>query len=83
MAWGVALWSIATFLTPWAADRSIWALLAMRVLLGIAEGVALPSMNNMVSRYIFSRDLYVSCDFSSCLYNSFSRLMTDDDQSWL
>lgn len=51
MAWGVALWSFATFLTPWAADRSVWALLAMRVLLGVAEGVALPSMNNMVSRY--------------------------------
>ncbi|XP_078436422.1 phosphate transporter 4;3 isoform X2 [Wolffia australiana] len=51
MAWGVALWSFATFLTPWAADRSIWALLSMRVLLGVAEGVALPSMNNMVSRW--------------------------------
>lgn len=51
MSWGVALWSVATFLTPWAARTSIWALLAMRVLLGIAEGVALPSMNNMISRY--------------------------------
>ena len=51
MAWGVALWSLATFLTPWAAQTSLWALLAMRVLLGIAEGVALPSMNNMISRY--------------------------------
>ncbi|RWR79433.1 putative anion transporter 3, chloroplastic isoform X1 [Cinnamomum micranthum f. kanehirae] len=51
MSWGVALWSVATFLTPWAAQTSIWALLAMRVLLGIAEGVALPSMNNMISRW--------------------------------
>ncbi|XP_058109275.1 probable anion transporter 3, chloroplastic isoform X2 [Magnolia sinica] len=51
MAWGVALWSVATFLTPWAAENSLCALLAMRVLLGIAEGVALPSMNNMVSRW--------------------------------
>ncbi|CAA6669444.1 unnamed protein product [Spirodela intermedia] len=51
MAWGVALWSFATFLTPWAADRSVWALLAMRALLGVAEGVALPSMNNMVLRW--------------------------------
>ncbi|CAD5172510.1 unnamed protein product [Musa acuminata subsp. malaccensis] len=51
MAWGVALWSLATFLTPWAAETSLWTLLAMRVLLGVAEGVALPSMNNMVSRW--------------------------------
>uniref|UniRef100_A0A2P2JHZ5 Putative anion transporter 4ic n=1 Tax=Rhizophora mucronata TaxID=61149 RepID=A0A2P2JHZ5_RHIMU len=51
MAWGVALWSLATFLTPWAAETSLWALLAMRALLGVAEGVALPCMNNMVARW--------------------------------
>ncbi|KAK2975868.1 hypothetical protein RJ640_015299 [Escallonia rubra] len=51
MAWGVALWSLATFLTPWAAENSLWALLCMRVLLGIAEGVALPCMNNMIVRW--------------------------------
>ncbi|KAI3857449.1 hypothetical protein MKW92_033086 [Papaver armeniacum] len=51
MAWGVAIWSLATFFTPWAAETSLWALLAMRVLLGTAEGVALPSMNNMISRW--------------------------------
>ncbi|CAN1282448.1 Probable anion transporter 4, chloroplastic [Linum perenne] len=51
MGWGVALWSLATFLTPWAAETSLWALLAMRAMLGIAEGVALPCMNNMVVRW--------------------------------
>lgn len=51
MACGVALWSLATFLTPWAAETNIGALLAMRALLGVAEGVALPSMNNMISRW--------------------------------
>ena len=51
MAWGVTLWSVATFLTPWGAETSLWVLLSMRILLGVAEGVALPSMNNMVSRY--------------------------------
>ncbi|KAL5748014.1 hypothetical protein ACOSQ2_025311 [Xanthoceras sorbifolium] len=51
MAAGVALWSVATFLTPWAAETSLWALLAVRAMLGIAEGVALPSMNNMVARW--------------------------------
>lgn len=51
MAWGVALWSMATLLTPWAAEASLWALLAVRMLLGVAEGVALPCMNNMIARY--------------------------------
>ncbi|KAK6145279.1 hypothetical protein DH2020_022099 [Rehmannia glutinosa] len=51
MAWGVVLWSLATFLTPWAAETSLLALLAMRMLLGIAEGVALPCMNNMIIRW--------------------------------
>ncbi|GMH11175.1 hypothetical protein Nepgr_013016 [Nepenthes gracilis] len=48
---GVALWSLSTFLTPWAAETSIWALLTARTALGIAEGVALPSMNYMISRW--------------------------------
>ncbi|KAL9263790.1 putative anion transporter 4, chloroplastic [Drosera capensis] len=51
MSWGVALWSLSTFLTPWAAEASLWALLGTRAMLGIAEGVALPSMNNMISRW--------------------------------
>lgn len=51
MAWGVALWSLATLLTPWAASYSLVMLLTMRMLLGIAEGVAMPCMNNMVSRW--------------------------------
>ncbi|KAL9235350.1 hypothetical protein vseg_010113 [Gypsophila vaccaria] len=51
MGWGVALWSLATFLTPWAAEKSLWALLFIRAMLGVAEGVALPSMNNMISRW--------------------------------
>ncbi|KAK7385498.1 hypothetical protein VNO78_31220 [Psophocarpus tetragonolobus] len=51
MAWGVALWSLATFLTPWAAQTSLLALLAVRAFLGVAEGVALPSMNNMIARW--------------------------------
>jgi ACS family sodium-dependent inorganic phosphate cotransporter len=53
MAYGVALWSFATFLSPWAAGRSLWLFISTRVLLGVAEGVALPCMNNMVLRYFF------------------------------
>ncbi|KAL5580829.1 hypothetical protein UlMin_013271 [Ulmus minor] len=51
MAWGVVLWSIATFFTPFAAENNLCLLLIMRALLGIAEGVALPCMNNMVARW--------------------------------
>ncbi|CAH9094240.1 unnamed protein product [Cuscuta europaea] len=51
LTWGVTLWSLATFLTPWSVGVSLWALLFMRMLLGIAEGVALPCMNNMIARW--------------------------------
>ncbi|XP_010256679.1 PREDICTED: probable anion transporter 3, chloroplastic [Nelumbo nucifera] len=51
MAWGVAVWSMATLLTPWAADHSIGMLLATRAIFGLAEGVALPSMNTLLSRW--------------------------------
>ncbi|OWM81750.1 hypothetical protein CDL15_Pgr007788 [Punica granatum] len=51
MAWGVALWSLATLLTPWAANHSTLALLAIRAFFGLAEGVALPSMSTLSSRW--------------------------------
>ena len=50
MACGLSVWSLATVLTPWAAQQSILALITMRVLLGVAEGVAMPAMNNMLTR---------------------------------
>ncbi|KAG4130664.1 hypothetical protein ERO13_D09G158800v2 [Gossypium hirsutum] len=53
MAWGVALWSLATLLTPWAANHSTFALLAIRAFFGLAEGVALPSMSTILSRLLF------------------------------
>ncbi|EOY07295.1 hypothetical protein QUC31_011433 [Theobroma cacao] len=51
LAWGVALWSLATLLTPWAANHSTIALLAIRAFFGLAEGVALPSMSTLLSRW--------------------------------
>lgn len=67
MAWGVALWSLATFLTPWAAETSLWALLAMRVLLGMAEGVALPCMNNIIARYSNNNNVsFIWSSFIEC-----------------
>ncbi|XP_008785434.2 probable anion transporter 2, chloroplastic [Phoenix dactylifera] len=51
LACGVALWSVATFLTPWAADHSTAMLLAVRALFGLAEGVAFPSMSTLLFRW--------------------------------
>lgn len=51
LAWGVALWSLATLITPWAANHSTVALLAVRAFFGLAEGVALPSMSTLSSRW--------------------------------
>ncbi|XP_021753956.1 probable anion transporter 3, chloroplastic [Chenopodium quinoa] len=51
MAWGAGLWSLATLLTPWAANHSAATLLAVRALFGLAEGVAFPSMNILLSRW--------------------------------
>ncbi|KAD6120345.1 hypothetical protein E3N88_11616 [Mikania micrantha] len=51
IAWGVFLWSLATFVTPWAANHSTMSLLAARAFFGLAEGVAMPSMNIILSRW--------------------------------
>uniref|UniRef100_A0A5B7AEL1 Major facilitator superfamily (MFS) profile domain-containing protein n=2 Tax=Davidia involucrata TaxID=16924 RepID=A0A5B7AEL1_DAVIN len=56
IAWGVALWSLATLLTPWAANHSTTSLLAIRAFFGLAEGVALPSMSTLLSRWFPSHE---------------------------
>ncbi|CAI9098390.1 OLC1v1035029C3 [Oldenlandia corymbosa var. corymbosa] len=56
IAWGGALWSLATLLTPWAANHSTASLLAVRAFFGLAEGVALPSMNTLLSRWFPSNE---------------------------
>ena len=47
---GVIWWSLATALTPLAAQAGLPTLLAARALMGIGEGVAMPAMNNMLSK---------------------------------
>ncbi|XP_028787407.1 probable anion transporter 3, chloroplastic [Neltuma alba] len=56
MGWGVVLWSLATLITPWAANRSTFALLMARAFFGLAEGVALPSMTTLLSRWFPSHE---------------------------
>lgn len=49
---GVVWWSVATACTPIAAQMGLPALLAARALMGIGEGVAMPAMNNLLSRWV-------------------------------
>ncbi|XP_050384867.1 ascorbate transporter, chloroplastic [Argentina anserina] len=52
LGFGVIWWSVATVLTPIAARISLPFLLVMRAFMGIGEGVAMPAMNNMLSKWI-------------------------------
>ncbi|KAF3335704.1 putative anion transporter 4 [Carex littledalei] len=52
LGFGVVWWSIATILTPLAAKVSLPCLLIMRAFMGIGEGVAMPAMNNILSKWI-------------------------------
>ena len=52
LAFGVIWWSIATMITPSAADSSLPVLLFSRMAMGVGEGVAMPSMNQMLSKWV-------------------------------
>lgn len=52
LGFGVIWWSVATVLTPIAAHIGLPFLLAMRAFMGIGEGVAMPAMNNLLSKWI-------------------------------
>ncbi|KAM6601116.1 hypothetical protein CsatA_020725 [Cannabis sativa] len=52
LGFGVVWWSIATILTPIAAKIGLPCLLVMRAFMGIGEGVAMPAMNNLLSKWI-------------------------------
>jgi MFS transporter, ACS family, solute carrier family 17 (sodium-dependent inorganic phosphate cotransporter), other len=51
LAAGVAVWSMATIVTPLAAAFSFAALLAVRVMLGLGEGVNFPSIHSLAARW--------------------------------
>lgn len=52
LGFGVIWWSVATVLTPIAAKLGLPFLLVMRAFMGIGEGVAMPAMNNILSKWI-------------------------------
>lgn len=62
LGFGVIWWSIATALTPLAASLGLPALLFARACMGVGEGVAMPAMNNLLSRCsFFSWALALQC----------------------
>ncbi|RLN22685.1 sialin [Panicum miliaceum] len=52
LGFGVVWWSIATALTPIAAQLGLPFLLVVRAFMGIGEGVAMPAMNNILSKWV-------------------------------
>ncbi|KAG6437111.1 hypothetical protein SASPL_102021 [Salvia splendens] len=64
IASGAALWSLATLITPWAANHSTNSLLAVRAFFGLAEGVALPVMNHLLSRWFPNHERATSVGLS-------------------
>ena len=56
LAAGVALWSIATFLTPPAANISFGMLLLTRVLLGAGEAVNFPAVHSLAARWTIASE---------------------------
>ncbi|ABO98456.1 MFS family transporter: phosphate/sugar [Ostreococcus lucimarinus CCE9901] len=52
LGWGVAAWSAATALTPAAARAGIAPLIAMRVILGMGEGLAFPACHALIAREV-------------------------------
>ncbi|GIL86331.1 hypothetical protein Vretimale_13699 [Volvox reticuliferus] len=52
LAAGVALWSLFTYATPAAAAAGTLPLLLSRVMLGVGEGVAFPSIHSLIARNV-------------------------------
>ncbi|KAI5065183.1 hypothetical protein GOP47_0019878 [Adiantum capillus-veneris] len=52
LGFGVIWWSLATMATPFAAKLGLPFLLLVRACMGIGEGVAMPAMNNLLSKWV-------------------------------
>ena len=50
IAAGLAVWALATFLTGFANGLAM--LVALRIMLGIGEGVAFPSASKIIARHV-------------------------------
>jgi MFS transporter, ACS family, solute carrier family 17 (sodium-dependent inorganic phosphate cotransporter), other len=63
---GVAIWSLATLVTPQAAAISFAVLFAIRVVLGLGEGVNFPAIHSLTARWMLvsERARSLSLNFS-------------------
>ena len=52
LGYGLLLWSLFTVLTPSFAYTGFWALIFIRILMGLGEGVTFPSWHSMYARWI-------------------------------
>ncbi|MFZ1888420.1 MAG: ACS family MFS transporter [Candidatus Binataceae bacterium] len=53
---GVAIWSLATLVTPQAAAISFAVLFAIRVVLGLGEGVNFPAIHSLTARWMLASE---------------------------
>ncbi|CAG8493606.1 16265_t:CDS:2, partial [Dentiscutata heterogama] len=51
LATSAALWTLFTFLTPFAAQAGLGYLLLCRILLGIGEGASFPTVNSLIASW--------------------------------
>lgn len=56
LGFGVAVWSVATVFTPGAARTSFTVLFAVRILLGLGEGVHFPAIHSLTARWMPPRE---------------------------
>jgi ACS family sodium-dependent inorganic phosphate cotransporter len=77
LATGVAVWSVATFLTPPAASISFGALLAMRALLGAGEALNFPAVHSIAARWTIEseRARALSLHFSGVAFGTMIALI--------
>ena len=77
LAAGVALWSVATFLTPPAASISFGALLVMRALLGAGEALNFPAVHSIAARWTIAseRARAISLHFSGVAFGTVIALL--------
>jgi ACS family sodium-dependent inorganic phosphate cotransporter len=64
LAAGLAIWSLATVLTPLAAAWGTWQLLAARAVLGMAQGIAFPAIHALLAKQVREGGLGESVDCS-------------------
>ena len=77
LATGVAVWSLATFVTPAAAHTSFGLLIAARVLLGLGEAVNFPAIYSLTARWMpqHERARALSLNFSGMYLGTVTALI--------